>query len=61
MSNLPFWLPWALLGFGALSFGFMMWYVIWGGEEEEDETEGRGEGIDADTLAILGQRQKLSG
>lgn len=51
MGNLPTWAPFAILGFGflmVLAFGL---YMLYGGEEEEDENERGKSGIDADTLA----------
>jgi type VI secretion system protein ImpL len=52
MGNLPGWFPFAILGVGAVFTAFFIWYLVAGGEEEDDETSEGRSGLDADTLAI---------
>ena len=51
MSNLPTWAPLAFLAVGVLMVLGFGWYMLYGGEDEEDESQGRGLGLDDDTLA----------
>lgn len=51
MGNLPTWAPWVILGLGIVMTLGMGWYLLFGGEEEVDGTEGGRPGIDDDTLA----------
>jgi type VI secretion system protein ImpL len=49
MQNLPFWLPWVVIVFALISLIGLVWYLFFGGEDEEDVTEDL---VGADTLSI---------
>src|SRR5687767_7109745 len=44
MQNLPSWLPWVVIVFALFSGIGLVWYLFFGGEDDEEETE--------DTLGI---------
>src|SRR5687767_10417514 len=45
---MPTWLPWLIIGIALVSGGFLVWYLVAGGEEEDEDSDLAG----ADTLMI---------
>src|SRR5687767_14084368 len=56
---MPTWLPWLILGFAVLSGVGLLWYLLAGGDEE-DEPEATGEDPLAITAAEGGLADKLA-